>query len=50
MKQWRIIHHSDDVDTPDFIVAKARHYWKVYSMSGYEAAQTVHKNLEAGKL
>lgn len=50
MWQWREIHHTQDADTPDFIVSKAKHYWKVYGMSGSEAAKTIHKNLEDGKL
>lgn len=50
MWRWRDIHNTDDAETPDFIVARARHYWKVYAMTGFEAAQTCYRKLEAGKL
>lgn len=49
MRQWRV-RYTEEGDTPDFIVAKARRYWKVYGMSGYEAAETCHKKLETGEL
>ena len=50
MFQWRKIHHTEEADTPDFIVTKAKHYWKVYGMSGSEAANTIHEKLESGQL
>lgn len=49
MHQWRKL-YTQKADTPDFIVSKARHYWKVYGMTGYEAAETIHRKLEAGEL
>lgn len=47
MPQWRK-RYTQDADTPDFIVSKAKHYWKIYSMTGFEAAETVHQKLRAG--
>jgi len=45
MFQWRK-RYTQEADTPDFIVSKAKHYWKVYGMSGFEAAETIHRKFE----
>lgn len=44
MAQWRA-RFTPDADTPDFVVLKARHYWKVYGMTGFEAAETVFRKV-----
>ncbi|MDP1573071.1 MAG: hypothetical protein Q8M09_08100 [Pseudomonadota bacterium] len=49
MYQWRR-RYTPDADTPDFVVKKAKHYWKVYGMTGHEAAEMCHQKLQAGEL
>lgn len=49
MFQWRKRYTADAI-MPDFIVSKARTYWKTYGMSGFEAAETIHRKLKAGEL
>lgn len=49
MYQWRV-RYTQDADTPDFIYTKAKHYWKVYGMTGFEAAETIHQKLQAGTI
>jgi hypothetical protein len=49
MHQWRI-RFTAEADTPDFIVAKAKVFWKTYGMTGFEAAETIHKKLQAGEI
>lgn len=49
MRQWRA-RFTEAADTPDFIVAKAKHYWKTYGMTGFEAAETVRRKLLDGHI
>lgn len=49
MHQWRI-RFSQAADTPDFIVAKAKVYWKNCGMTGFEAAETLRGKLLLGEI
>lgn len=49
MHQWRI-RFTQAADTPDFIVAKAKAYWKNYGMTGFEAAETLRRKLLNGEI
>lgn len=49
MSQWRK-RYTQEADTPDFIVSKAKHYWKVYGMTGFEAAETIYRKFQAGEI
>ncbi len=49
MHQWRV-RFTQEADTPDFIVTKAKVCWKNYGMSGFEAAETVRRKLLGGEL
>jgi hypothetical protein len=43
-------HATRETQVPDFVEKRARHYWRVYGMTGYEAAVTCHQALADGKL
>ncbi len=43
-------HSTATTEIPEYVIRKARHYWKVYAMTGYEAAVTCHQDIAAGKL
>ena len=49
MHQWRF-RFTQDADTPDFIVSKAKGYWKNYGMTGFEAAETLRYKLLNGEI
>lgn len=49
MHQWRI-RFTQDAETPDFIVAKSKVYWKNYGMTGFEAAETLRFKLLNGEI
>lgn len=39
-----------NVPIPDYIQRKAKHFWKVYSMTGYEAFKTIEQDEDLGQL